>query len=113
MASTLQQQSTTRKFIYFGLIVLLFTCSLLHRRRARGAPRQENLTPNPPAPPAPPPEKKNTPPAHPAPPQLQWPANPEMRSQAGFTYQLKTGTSDEAKTMRCLFALSCTPASER
>src|SRR5439155_23629260 len=41
MASILQQQSTTRKFIYFGLIVLLFTCSLLHRRLVINAQANE------------------------------------------------------------------------
>ena len=56
-------------------------------------------------------EEKNDP-GMAVPPQ-PWPANPEMRFQVGFTYQLKIGTSDEAKTMKCLFDLSCIPASER
>jgi hypothetical protein len=56
-------------------------------------------------------EEKNDP-GQARPPQ-PWPANPEMRSQIGFWYQLKIGQSDEQKTMRCLFDLSCIPLSER
>lgn len=56
-------------------------------------------------------EEKNDP-GMAVPPQ-DWPANPEMRHNIGFTYQLKIGQSDEAKTMRCLFDMSCIPPSQR
>src|SRR5271154_3482038 len=41
MASTIQQQSTIRKFVYFGLILLLFTGSLWHRKMVINARADE------------------------------------------------------------------------
>jgi hypothetical protein len=199
MAYTFQQQSTIRKFVYFGLILLLFTGSLLHRKfvinaqadelqmreSARGKAdltdsalrltlsgvrgvavtslwlavidRQkrhewtemevlvDSLTRLQPRFTSPwlfqgwnlafnvavecdrphdkyyyitrgitllcRGEEKNDP-GMAVPPQ-PWPANPEMRFQVGFTYQLKIGQGDENKTLRCLFELSCIPVSER
>ncbi|HYV39793.1 MAG TPA: hypothetical protein VE988_29155, partial [Gemmataceae bacterium] len=42
-----------------------------------------------------------------------WPADPQMRFEIGHTYQFKIGQSDENKTLRCLFDMSCIPLSER
>jgi hypothetical protein len=41
------------------------------------------------------------------------PGNPELRWFMGFIYQLKIGNSDEHKTMRCLFEMSCIDPIER
>lgn len=41
MASRFQQQSLTRKFIYFGLVLVLFTVSLLHRKLVINAQANE------------------------------------------------------------------------
>jgi hypothetical protein len=199
MASPFQQQSTTRKFIYFGLIVALFTVSLVHRKTIINARADElllrdlgrgkadltdsalrltlsgargiavtslwlsamekqkrhewnelevivdSLTRLQPRFTSPwlfqswnlafnvavecdrprdkyyyvtrgitllaRGEEKNDP-GMARPPQ-PWPANPEMRYNVGFYYQLKIGQSDESKTMRCLFDLSCIPLAER
>jgi hypothetical protein len=199
MASPFQQQSTTRKFIYFGLIVALFTVSLVHRKTIINARADElllrdlgrgkadltdsalrltlsgargiavtslwlsamdkqkrhewnelevlvdSLTRLQPRFTSPwlfqswnlafnvavecdrprdkyyyvtrgitllaRGEEKNDP-GQARPPQ-PWPANPEMRYSVGFYYQLKLGQSDEAKTMRCLFDLSCIPPAAR
>src|SRR5271168_2126385 len=43
MASSFQQQSTVRKFIYFGLILALFTGSLLHRKMVINAQADQLL----------------------------------------------------------------------
>src|SRR5437868_8936674 len=43
MPSTFEQQSVRRKFIYFGLILLLFTGSLLHRKLIVNAQANELL----------------------------------------------------------------------
>jgi hypothetical protein len=56
-------------------------------------------------------EEKNDPGM--AEPPQPWPANPEMRFNVGFTYQLKIGQGDENKTLRCLYDLSCIPVAER
>jgi hypothetical protein len=199
MASRFQQQSTTRKFIYFGLIIALFTVSLVHRKTVINARADElllrdlgrgkadltdaalrltlsgargiavtslwlsamdkqkrhewnelevlvdSLTRLQPRFTSPwlfqswnlafnvavecdrphdkyyyvtrgisllaRGEEKNDP-GMARPPQ-PWPANPEMRYSVGFYHQLKIGQSDEAKTMRCLFDLSCIPPSQR
>jgi hypothetical protein len=39
--------------------------------------------------------------------------SPDMRYQIAFYYQNKFGVSDQVETLRCLFALSCIPPSER
>jgi hypothetical protein len=43
MATSLEQQSARRKFIYFGLILLLFTVSLMHRKLVINAKADELL----------------------------------------------------------------------
>jgi hypothetical protein len=199
MASTFEQQSARRKFIYFGLILLLFTGSLLHRKLivntqanellmrdvgrgkadltdaalrltlsgVRGVAvtslwltaieRQkrhewnelelavDSLTHLQPRFQAPwlfqgwnlafnvavecdrardkyyyvsrgiallcRGEEKNDP-GQAVPPQ-PWPASPDLRFEIGRTYKSKIGQSDENKTMRCLFDLSCIPQAER
>jgi hypothetical protein len=199
MASPFQQQSTTRKFIYFGLILALFTVSLVHRKTViearandlflrevnrgkadltdsalrltlsgmRGVAATsmwlaaidkqkrhewnelevivESLTRLQPRFTSPwlfqswnlsfnvavecdrprdkyyyitrgitllaRGEEKNDP-GQADPPQ-PWPADPEMRYNVGFFYQLKISSSDEQKTMRCLFDLSSIPLAER
>jgi hypothetical protein len=56
-------------------------------------------------------EEKNDPGQ--ASPPKDWPANSDMRFNVGFWYQLKLGTSDEHRTLQCLFDMSCIPASKR
>jgi hypothetical protein len=56
-------------------------------------------------------EEKNDP-GQAVPPQ-PWPASPAMRFDIARTYKSKIGQSDENKTMRCLFELSCAPLAER
>jgi hypothetical protein len=199
MASTFEQQSVRRKFIYFGLILLLFTASLLHRKLIVNAQANQllmrdvghgkadltdsalrltlsgvrgvavtslwltaierqkrhewnelelavdSLTHLQPRFLAPwlfqgwnlafnvavecdrtrdkyyyvtrgisllcRGEEKNDP-GLAVPPQ-PWPASPDLRFEIGRTYKSKIGQSDENKTMRCLFDLSCIPLSER
>jgi hypothetical protein len=56
-------------------------------------------------------EEKNDP-GQAVPPQ-PWPASPDMRFHVANTYLRKIGQSDENKTMRCLFELSCMSPAER
>jgi hypothetical protein len=42
-----------------------------------------------------------------------YPGHPDLRFNIGFYYQLKLGTSDENRTLRSLFQLSCIEPSER
>jgi hypothetical protein len=56
-------------------------------------------------------EEKNDP-GQARPPQ-PWPANPEMRFNIGFYYQLKVAQVDEKNVMNCLFDMSCIPLAER
>jgi len=56
-------------------------------------------------------EEKNDP-GQAVPPQ-PWPASPDLRFHIGNTYHRKIGQSDENKTMRCFFEISCIPPAER
>src|SRR5262249_35777994 len=44
---------------------------------------------------------------------LQFPGNPDLRFNIGFYYQLKLGQSDEKRTLRSLFQMSCIKPAER
>ena len=57
-------------------------------------------------------ERKNRGNEHPDP-KLRSPANPEMRYNIGFFYQLKIGQGDESRTLRSLFDLSCIDPTQR
>src|SRR5262249_8927380 len=39
--------------------------------------------------------------------------NPYLRSQMGVYYQLKIGQSDQNRTLKCLYQMSCIPPAER
>jgi hypothetical protein len=45
--------------------------------------------------------------------EFDYPGHPDLRFNIGFYYQLKLGTSDENRTLRSLFQLSCIEPSER